>query len=149
MHGSESQSVGPPSSHAYFAVQNLTVDGEVDMPGKEAAAVTGPSINANGHTPEEAIPTNGVRNSTGTRRSISSDGQLDTEPRKRKASDQAKPASTKKPRQVGAMPRKTSIDKKWEAPFVYTDENSPLTNADLRVRTSSLPSPGFSSHSVI
>lgn len=40
------------------------------------------------------------------------------------------PTPAKKP----AMPtRKSAKDKKWEAPFVYTDEKSPLTEADLRV----------------
>lgn len=108
------------------------------MPENGAAAVTDPSINANWQTPEEAVPNDGAQKSTGTHRSVSSDVQPDTEPRKRKASDQAKPTSAKKPRQAGAVPRRTNIDKKWEAPFVYTDEHSPLTNADLRVRTSSL-----------
>lgn len=87
---------------------------------------------------KESVPNDGAQSSTGTRRSVSSDGQLDTESRKRKASEPAKPTSAKKPRQAGATPRKTNIDRKWEAPFVYTDEKSPLTNADLRVRTSSL-----------
>lgn len=31
--------------------------------------------------------------------------------------------------------RKSAKDKKWEAPFVYTDERSPLARVDLRVRT--------------
>lgn len=31
--------------------------------------------------------------------------------------------------------RKSAKEKKWEAPFVYTDEKSPLVNVDLRVRT--------------
>ncbi|KAL1840726.1 hypothetical protein VTJ49DRAFT_166 [Mycothermus thermophilus] len=38
---------------------------------------------------------------------------------------------TKKTRPTPA-PRKSAKDKKWEAPFVYTDEKSPLANADLR-----------------
>ncbi|KAK3297524.1 ASXH domain-containing protein [Chaetomium fimeti] len=51
---------------------------------------------------------------------------------KRKASISHNPGSTKKPRQVAPTPRKSAQDKKWEAPFVYTDSKSPLANADLR-----------------
>ncbi|KAH6850789.1 Asx homology domain-containing protein [Chaetomium sp. MPI-CAGE-AT-0009] len=51
---------------------------------------------------------------------------------KRKASISNNPVSTKKPRQVAPTPRKSAQDKKWEAPFVYTDSKSPLANADLR-----------------
>ncbi|KAK1780464.1 Asx homology domain-containing protein [Copromyces sp. CBS 386.78] len=152
--GSEPKSLGSSNSHGYLAVQNLAVDEEVDIPGIEVAAVTNPSINgqdfnglknedpntvtkgarknASGQTPQEAVLDDDAQSSKGTRRSVSSDGQLDTEPRKRKASDQAKPTSAKKPRQAGAASKKTNLDRKWEAPFVYTDEHSPLTNADLR-----------------
>jgi hypothetical protein len=53
---------------------------------------------------------------------------------KRKASMSSKPATSKKPRRVASAAKKSAQDKKWEAPFVYTDAKSPLANADLRVR---------------
>jgi len=43
------------------------------------------------------------------------------------------PTPAKKP--ATSTTRKSAKDKKWEAPFVYTDEKSPLTNADLRAST--------------
>lgn len=52
---------------------------------------------------------------------------------KRKASISKNPASTKKPRHAAPAARKSAQDKKWEAPFVFTDSKSPLVNADLRV----------------
>lgn len=55
---------------------------------------------------------------------------------KRKASMSRKPVSSKKPRRVLSAGKKSAQDKKWEAPFVYTDAKSPLANADLRVRIS-------------
>jgi hypothetical protein len=53
---------------------------------------------------------------------------------KRKANMSTKPVSSKKPRHVVSAAKKSAQDKKWEAPFVYTDAKSPLANADLRVR---------------
>jgi hypothetical protein len=64
-------------------------------------------------------------------------GQSSTQ--KRKASISRKPAPAKKVRRVLSAPRKSAQDKKWEAPFVYTDSKSPLANADLRVSISSEP----------
>ncbi|KAK4042885.1 Asx homology domain-containing protein [Parachaetomium inaequale] len=57
-------------------------------------------------------------------------GQSSTQ--KRKASISRKSAPAKKVRRVLSAPRKSAQDKKWEAPFVYTDSKSPLANADLR-----------------
>jgi hypothetical protein len=53
---------------------------------------------------------------------------------KRKANMSSKPVPSKKPRHVVSAGKKSAQDKKWEAPFVYTDAKSPLANADLRVR---------------
>lgn len=158
--GGEPKALGSSNSHEDSAVQNPEVKKEVDIPKIGAAAVTDPSINgqdfkgpknedpstvtkrarknASGQTPEDAVLNGDAQSSRDTRRSESSGEQLDTEPRKRKASDQDKSSTAKRPQHAGAAPKKTNLDRKWEAPFVYTDENSPLTNADLRVRTSSL-----------
>jgi len=66
--------------------------------------------------------------------------------KKRRARSASDSASAKKPRSAPARipakeraaprkaaPRKSAQDRKWEAPFVYTDSKSPLTNADIRV----------------
>ncbi|KAK4105061.1 hypothetical protein N658DRAFT_395837, partial [Parathielavia hyrcaniae] len=57
-------------------------------------------------------------------------GQSNTQ--KRKASISRTPAPTKKPRRVVPAQRKSAQERKWEAPFVYTDPKAPLANADLR-----------------
>ncbi|KAK3378148.1 Asx homology domain-containing protein [Podospora didyma] len=49
-------------------------------------------------------------------------------PRTRSQATQAK----KQPPRPPAAQKKTAKDKKWEAPFVYTDPKSPLAQADLR-----------------
>ena len=158
--GGESNASDLPNSHHDSAVQSLGVEKGVDIPEIEPAAVTHPFINgqhfqgpeieepttvakrarknASGQTPERAVLDDDVQTSRGTRRSESSNELQDTESRKRKASDQDKPSTAKKPRHAGAASRKSNLDRKWEAPIVYTDEKSPLTNADLRVRTSFL-----------
>jgi hypothetical protein len=61
-----------------------------------------------------------------------SDEDAQSSTQKRKASISRKPVPSKKPRRVSA-PKKTAQDKKWEAPFVYTDSRSSLADADLRV----------------
>lgn len=53
---------------------------------------------------------------------------------KRKAHSSRKSAEAKKPRRTLPAARKSAQDRKWEAPFVYTDSKSPLARADLRVR---------------
>ncbi len=62
-----------------------------------------------------------------------SDDGAQSSTQKRKASISCKPVPSKKPRRVVAAPKKTAQDKKWEAPFVYTDSRSRLADADLRV----------------
>ncbi len=62
-----------------------------------------------------------------------SDDGAQSSTQKRKASISRKPVPSKKPRRVVAAPKKTAQDKKWEAPFVYTDSRSRLADADLRV----------------
>jgi hypothetical protein len=62
-----------------------------------------------------------------------SDESAQSSLQKRKASVSNNPVSIKKPRHVAPAARKSAQDKKWEAPFVYTDSKSPLANADLRV----------------
>ncbi len=52
---------------------------------------------------------------------------------KRKAGAPRISTAAKKPRRV-AVPKQTAQDKKWEAPFVYTNPQSGLAKADLRVR---------------
>ncbi|KAH6640913.1 Asx homology domain-containing protein [Chaetomium tenue] len=61
-----------------------------------------------------------------------SDGSGQSSVQKRKASISKNPASTKKPRHAAPATRKSAQDKKWEAPFVFTDSKSPLAVADLR-----------------
>ncbi|KAK4250379.1 hypothetical protein C7999DRAFT_11854 [Corynascus novoguineensis] len=57
---------------------------------------------------------------------------------KRKASIARKPASAKKARSITSGDRKSAAqDKKWEAPFVFTNSKSPLANASLRASTRS------------
>jgi hypothetical protein len=53
---------------------------------------------------------------------------------KRKGSIFRTPAPVKKARRVVLTNKKSVQDKKWEAPFVYTDPKAPLAKADLRVR---------------
>jgi hypothetical protein len=53
---------------------------------------------------------------------------------KRKGSIFRTPAPVKKARRVVLTTKKSAQDKKWEAPFVYTDPKAPLAKADLRVR---------------
>lgn len=62
-----------------------------------------------------------------------SDDGVQSSTQKRKASISGKSVSSKKPRRVSSAPKKSAKDKKWEAPFVYTDARSPLAQADLRV----------------
>ena len=62
-----------------------------------------------------------------------SDDGAQSSTQKRKASISRKAVPSKKPRRVVATPKKTAQDKKWEAPFVYTDSRSRLADADLRV----------------
>ncbi|KAK3402965.1 Asx homology domain-containing protein [Sordaria brevicollis] len=120
---SEAEAVPRVRSEATAPVQNSEVEKEVDSSKIAATVAVGPSINGHGTK-------NDPQDSRGTR-SESRNSQPDTESRKRKASEEDKSSSAKKPRHATA-PKKTTLDKKWEAPFVYTDEKSPLTNADLR-----------------
>jgi hypothetical protein len=72
----------------------------------------------------------------GERKSLAhdSDESAQSSLQKRKASVSNNPISIKKPRHVAPpAARKSAQDKRWEAPFVYTDSKSPLANADLRV----------------
>lgn len=131
---SEAAVVPTAGNEAASPVQTLEVEKEVVSSKSEARAAASSSIN--GHETKEGSDDD-AQSSRGTHRSESGDAQLDTESRKRKASDQDKSSTAKKPRHAAA-PKKTNLDRKWEAPFVYTDEKSPLTNADLRVRISSL-----------
>ncbi|KAK3499883.1 ASXH domain-containing protein [Neurospora hispaniola] len=150
----EPKALSPPDAHADSAVQDLEVEKEIATPAIKAATVADSSINgqgfkgpknedpstvtkrarkrASGQTPEEAALNNDAWSSKITRHSGSSDEQLGTELGKRKASDQDKSSTAKRPRHAGEAPKKTNLDRKWGAPFVYTDEKSPLTNADLR-----------------
>ncbi|KHE80219.1 hypothetical protein GE21DRAFT_7949 [Neurospora crassa] len=150
----EPKALSPQDAHADSAVQDLEVEKEIATPAIKAATVADSSINgqgfkgpknedpstvtkrarkrASGQTPEEAVLKTDAWSSKATRHSGSSDEQLGTELGKRKASDQDKSSTTKRPRHAGDAPKKTNLDRKWEAPFVYTDEKSPLTNADLR-----------------
>jgi hypothetical protein len=59
-------------------------------------------------------------------------GQPSTQ--KRKASMFRTPAAVMKARRIILATKKSAQDKKWEAPFVYTDPKAPLAKADLRVR---------------
>ncbi|KAL2167173.1 hypothetical protein VTG60DRAFT_1628 [Thermothelomyces hinnuleus] len=62
-----------------------------------------------------------------------SDEGAQSSTQKRKASVSRKTAPVKKARHTASETRKTSAqDKKWEAPFVFTDPRSPLAYADLR-----------------
>ncbi|KAK3491553.1 Asx homology domain-containing protein [Neurospora crassa] len=150
----EPKALSPQDAHADSAVQDLEVEKEIATPAIKAATVADSSINgqgfkgpknedsstvtkrarkrASGQTPEEAVLNNDAWSSKVTRHSGSSDEQLGTELGKRKASDQDKSSTAKRPRHAGEAPKKTNLDRKWGAPFVYTDEKSPLTNADLR-----------------
>ncbi|EGZ67527.1 hypothetical protein NEUTE2DRAFT_142356, partial [Neurospora tetrasperma FGSC 2509] len=150
----EPKALSPPDAHADSAVQDLEVEKEIATPAIKAATVADSSINGqgfkgpknedpstvtkrarkrtSGQTPEEAALNNDAWSSKVTRHSGSSDEQLGTELGKRKASDQDKSSTAKRPRHAGEAPKKTNLDRKWGAPFVYTDEKSPLTNADLR-----------------
>lgn len=125
---SEAAALTPPASHEDSAVQNLEVKKDVGSSKTETRAATHPLIN--GHETKDGS-NDDAQSSRGTRRSESRGAQLDAESRKRKASEQDKSSTAKKPRHAAAA-KKTNLDRKWEAPFVYTDENSPLTNADLR-----------------
>ncbi|KAK4127674.1 hypothetical protein N657DRAFT_536414, partial [Parathielavia appendiculata] len=57
-------------------------------------------------------------------------GQSSTQ--KRKASISRTSAPAKKARRIVPAQKKSAHEKKWEAPFVYTDPKAPLANADLR-----------------
>ncbi|KAL2260891.1 hypothetical protein VTK26DRAFT_4999 [Humicola hyalothermophila] len=61
-----------------------------------------------------------------------SDDGSQTTSSKCKSRPASKPAPAKKPRPTLAALRKSAKDRKWQAPFVYTDEKSPLALADLR-----------------
>lgn len=62
-----------------------------------------------------------------------SDDEKKPNSNKRKATSQGrKSSSTKNPRRSTSGPKKTAKDRKWEAPFVFTDPKSPLASADLR-----------------
>lgn len=68
-----------------------------------------------------------------------SDEGTQSSAQKRKASVSRKSAPAKKARHTASGARKTSAqDRKWEAPFVFTDPRSPLAYADLRVSVLSL-----------
>ena len=60
-----------------------------------------------------------------------SDDGVQSSGQKRKASVSRKQAPAKKPRRIVVATKRS--DRKWEAPFVYTDTKSPLAHANLRV----------------
>ncbi|KAK0720660.1 Asx homology domain-containing protein [Lasiosphaeris hirsuta] len=62
-----------------------------------------------------------------------SDDEKKTTSNKRKATSQGrKSSSTKNPRRLTSGSKKAAKDRKWEAPFVFSDPKSPLASADLR-----------------
>lgn len=61
---------------------------------------------------------------------VKADEGEDAEPEKPKDS------GTKAKRPSVSGPKKSAQDRKWEAPFVFTNEKSPLDGTVLRVRTS-------------
>ncbi|KAK3905424.1 hypothetical protein C8A05DRAFT_41642 [Staphylotrichum tortipilum] len=60
-----------------------------------------------------------------------SDDGVQSSGQKRKASVSRKPPQPKKARRIVLATKRS--DRKWEAPFVYTDTKSPLAHANLRV----------------
>jgi hypothetical protein len=100
-----------------------------EEPAVEAAAET---IEVIADQPPAASPKGNVEADNSATQNLDDSAQLSAQ--KRKASMSSKPVSSKKPRRVTSAGKKSAQDKKWEAPFVYTDAKSPLANADLRVR---------------
>ncbi|KAL2266553.1 hypothetical protein VTJ83DRAFT_5905 [Remersonia thermophila] len=84
-----------------------------------------------------------ARASSGRPRTAPKAGASSKGPGMQVISDSSQPAAQKRKADAGhgnpakktrpaPAPRKSAKDKRWEAPFVYTDERSPLANADLR-----------------
>ncbi|KAK3326256.1 Asx homology domain-containing protein [Apodospora peruviana] len=64
---------------------------------------------------------------------INYDGTVEPpQPKRRRITPTRKPIPKTPSGCAPAVPRKTAKARKWEAPFVYTDAKSPLTQADLR-----------------
>jgi hypothetical protein len=68
-----------------------------------------------------------------TARQSSDDDLPRTRKRKSMVPQPWNPTPQKQPRRGAAVVKRTAKEKKWEAPFVYTDDRSPLAKADLRV----------------
>ncbi|KAK4156479.1 Asx homology domain-containing protein [Chaetomidium leptoderma] len=125
----------PPESVVNVAIDSPVKNGDKMTSSSDHQEVTAETVEVAAERPT-AGPTAGATGDDEVEdlsiTTVGSDDGGQSSAQKRKASISRKPLPVKKPRRVASATKKSAQDKKWEAPFVYTDSKSPLANADLR-----------------